>query len=510
MDQHQNPLREGLRLQRIPSPCILVIFGASGDLTRRKLVPALFSLSLQNLLPPGFTVLGTARTPMEDSQFRQSMRDAVEEFFPEGIQNPEDWDNFSGNLFYKSTALTDPASMGELQKFLLQLDQDQRTNGNHLYYLALPPSTYIDVLRTLGRTGLNRSEGGGWTRIIIEKPFGNDLESAKKLNEEAVQVFQENQIYRIDHYLGKETVQNLMVLRFANRIFEPLWNERYIDHVQITAAESIGVENRASYYEQAGALRDMIQNHMLQLLTLVGMEPPVALEADAVRDEKTKVLRAIRRLSPEDVKQFVIRGQYASGFIEGEPAPGYREEKDVKPESKVETYTALKLMIDNWRWANVPFYLRTGKRLPKRVSEIAIQFYRVPHLLFKEIAGGRLDPNWLIIRIQPDEGISLKLAAKLPGQTLQIGPVNMDFEYVTSFGKRPPEAYERLLLDAMLGDPTLYARRDHVELSWALVMPILEAWMNSDKAPAPYAAGTWGPDEADQLIEREGRQWRRP
>lgn len=509
MDKDQNPLREGLRLQRIPPPCVMVIFGASGDLTRRKLVPALYSLYVQNFLPPGFTVVGIGRTQLTDEEFRQSMREAVQEFYPEEIKSSRDWENFASALFYKTAILNDLESVESLKEFLARMDQERVTNGNRLYYLAVPPNTYLDVIGMLGQTGMNRTSAGGWTRIIIEKPFGHDLESARRLNQAAL-VFQEDQIYRIDHYLGKETVQNLMVLRFANSIFEPLWNQKYIDYVQITAAEAIGVENRGSYYEQAGALRDMIQNHMLQLLTLVGMEPPVALEADAVRDEKTKVLRAVRRIRPEEVDQYAVRSQYTAGFIEGEPVPGYREEKDVNPNSRVETYVALKLLVDDWRWAGVPFYLRTGKRLPKRVSEIAIQFHRVPHLLFKEIARGRLDPNTLIIRIQPDEGISLKFAAKMPGQTLQIGPVNMDFQYVTSFGKRPPEAYERLLLDAMLGDSTLYARRDQVELSWELVMPILEAWMNSDKPPALYPAGTWGPEEADKMIELDGHRWRRP
>jgi glucose-6-phosphate 1-dehydrogenase len=511
MDEHDsNPLREGLRLQRIPEPCIAVIFGASGDLTRRKLVPALYSLSIQNLLPPGFTIVGVARTAMSDEDFRKQMKEAIEKYSEAGIQNEADWQNFQAGLFYHTTDLTKPEHVKSLVDLLKRVDQERGTEGNRLFYLATPPDFYDEAIQMIGENKLNHPEAGGWTRIIIEKPFGHDLESARALNRMALQVFHEDQIYRIDHYLGKETVQNLMVLRFANAIFEPLWNQRYIDHVQITAAEEIGIENRGSYYENAGTLRDMIQNHMLQLLTLVGMEPPVSREANAVRDEKTKVLRAVRPISVEEVSRFAVRGQYTAGSAAGNQVKGYREEKDVKPDSRVETYAAVKLLIDNWRWADVPFYLRSGKRLPKRVSEIAIQFRKVPHLLFKDAAGGRLDPNTLIVRIQPDEGISLKFEAKVPGQTIQIRPVSMDFQYGTSFGKRSPEAYERLLLDAMLGDSTLYARGDMVELSWQLVMPILQAWQQSSDPPEPYEAGTWGPASADKLIENDGRRWRKP
>lgn len=505
-----NPLREGMRLQKTADPCVVVIFGASGDLTRRKLIPALYSLHRQDLLGAGFTIVGAARTPMSHDAFRDAMREGVEEFSEKDSNHASDWQSFSSGLFYNATDVKDPQSFNELKSLLSQIDRERGTSGNRLLYLSTPPTYYPDVIRSLAEAGLNRAEDGAWTRIIIEKPFGRDLETGRALNREVLGVFSENQVYRIDHYLGKETVQNLIVLRFANGILEPLWSQRHIDHVQITAAESIGVENRGGYYEGAGALRDMVQNHMLQLLTLVAMEPPVALEADAVRDEKTKVLRAMRPIDPKQLDQCAVRGQYGAGASGGKSVPGYREEESVNRDSFTETYAALKLYIDNFRWAGVPFYIRSGKRLPKRVTEIAIQFKSVPHLLFRENDGGRLDPNSLIVRIQPDEGISMKIGAKLPGQRVQIRPVSMDFQYGTSFGKRSPEAYERLLLDAMLGDATLYARGDQVELSWQLVAPILDQWKNPPVGFPNYAAGTWGPENADQLIEQDGRRWRRP
>jgi glucose-6-phosphate 1-dehydrogenase len=411
-------------------------------------------------------------------------------------------------LFYLPVDTDRPDSAEKLKQVLDKLDAQWGTQKNKLLYLSIPPNSFSPFIGLLESAGLNRPESG-WVRIIVEKPFGRDLESARALNREALRVFREEQIYRIDHYLGKETVQNIMVLRFANGIFEPLWNRRYIDHVQITAAESIGVESRGTYYEQAGAFRDMIQNHMLQLLTLVAMEPPVAMEAEAVRDEKTKVLRAMRPIRKEDVPKFALRAQYAEGATEGEPVQGYRSEANVKPASQTETFAAIKFFIDNWRWAEVPFYLRSGKRLPRRVTEIAIQYKRVPHLLFRE-EGEQIQPNFLIMRIQPDEGISLKFGAKFPGQQIRIRQVSMDFQYGTSFGRRSPEAYERLLLDAMLGDSTLYARGDFVEISWQLVMPILDAWKDPNIPLGTYASGSWGPAEADEFIERDGRRWRRP
>lgn len=505
-----NPLREGLRLERTAEPCVIVIFGASGDLTKRKLVPALYSLAKQNLLTGGFSIVGTGRTPMNHEAFRAAMREAVNRFSDAGPTDGGVWESFATGLFYTPSDPKKPESYNKLRESLAEIDRERGTAGNRLFYLSTPPSLYSDVIRLLGATGLNRSPDGGWTRIIIEKPFGRDLQSARALNREVLQVFTEDQVYRIDHYLGKETVQNIMVLRFANGIFEPIWNRRYIDHVQITAAESIGVEDRGGYYEQAGAFRDMIKNHLLQVLAHVAMEPLAAMEANAVRDEKAKLVRAIRPMASEEVGRFAVRGQYGEGSIGGQPVQGYRHEKGVSPESITETYAAVKFLIDNWRWADVPFYLRSGKRLPKWVTEVAIQFRRAPHLLFKHAASGPLEPNALIVRIQPDEGISLKFSAKMPGQAINIRTVAMDFQYGTSFGKRLPEAYERLLLDAMVGDSTLFARGDMVEVGWELAGPILEAWQQPAEHFPNYEAGSWGPKEADEFIERDGRRWRRP
>jgi glucose-6-phosphate 1-dehydrogenase len=505
--QQDNPLRIGLRIQRAADPCAIVIFGATGDLTKRKLIPALYSLHRQNLLGAGCAIIGAARSPMTHEEFRKTMREAMQEFADEKPDDV-DWQAFASMLFYNQTDIKDPASYQRLKELLAQMDRERGTSGNRLFYLATPPSSYSQVIQVLGQFELHRSqESGSWVRIIVEKPFGHDAQSARELNRQIHQVFDENQVYRIDHYLGKETVQNINVLRFGNGIFEPLWNRNYIDHVQITAAESIGVENRAGYYEGAGALRDMIQNHMLQLLALIAMEPPVAMEAVSVRDEKVKVIRSMRSLNETDIKQISVHGQYGKGIISGKEVPAYREEEGVNQNSKTETFAAVVFHVDNWRWADVPFYVRSGKRLPKRVTEVAIQFKRVPDLLFGHDI--QLDPNWLIIRIQPDEGISIKFEAKVPGQMIQIRPVSMDFQYGTSFGKKSPEAYERLLLDAMIGDPTLYARADMVELSWDLVMPILHGW-EKDPNISNYPAGTWGPEEADQLIEKDGRKWRRP
>jgi len=508
MNNDHNPLRAGLRLDRVPGPCGVIIFGASGDLTKRKLVPALYSLLRQNLLPASFYIVGSGRTTMTSEVFRDGMRTAIEEFADEGVGDEALWENFASRLYYCVTDTGQPETGKQLATMLDELDRQWATGRNRLFYVATPPASFIPYVQLLESGGLNQSETG-WIRIILEKPFGHDLESARALNREILRAFREDQVYRIDHYLGKETVQNIMVLRFANGIFEPLWNQRYIDHVQVTAAETVGVETRGGYYEQAGAFRDMIQNHMMQLLTLVAMEPPVAMEADAVRDEKTKVLRAIRPISEEDVPEIAVRGQYAGGAIEGEQVSAYRAEPGVNPKSNTETFTAVKFFIDNWRWAGVPFYLRSGKRLPKRVTEIAIQYKRVPHLLFAN-DDGRLEPNFLIMRIQPDEGISIKFVAKVPGQQVRVRQVSMDFQYGTSFGMRSPEAYERLLLDAMLGDSTLYARGDFVELSWELVMPILNRWSKDPAQLFAYPAGTWGPPEADEFIEQEGKRWRRP
>ena len=500
----ENPLREGLRLERIPEPSTIVIFGASGDLTRRKLVPALYSLAQQNLLPGGFSILGTGRTILTHDEFRGRMREAVDEFLTDPVDSSV-WEHFSAGIFYTPTDLGDPQSLERLVKLLKKIDRERGTSGNQLFYFSTPPSLYVPIAQMLGSVGLNRSKG--WTRVVVEKPFGHDLASMRELNRQILAVFREEQVYRIDHYLGKETVQNILVLRFSNGIFEPLWNRRYIDHIQITAAESLGVETRGGYFDQVGTLRDMIQNHLFQIFTLIAMEPPASLEAPAVRDEKTKVMRAIRPIAPEEVDQFALRGQYGPGAVNGSPVKGYREEQHVGAQSSTDTYAAVKLLVDNWRWAGVPFYLRSAKRMPKRVTEVAVQFREAPHLLFED--SQPLEPNALILRIQPDEGISLRFGAKLPGQAFKIRTVNMDFRYGTSFGRKLPDAYERLLLDAMLGDSTLFARGDTVELSWKLLTPILEAWQKSTNHIPNYPAGSWGPKESDEFMAKEGRRWRR-
>ena len=499
-----NPLRQGLRLERTPEPSTILIFGASGDLTRRKLVPALYSLAQQNLLPGGFSILGTGRSRLDHEEFRERMREAVGEFLPDPV-DPSVWESFSSGIFYVPTDLGDLESLERLRDQLEEIDRERGTSGNRLIYFSTPPSLYMPIAQTLGSAGLNRSRG--WTRVVVEKPFGHDLASMRELNREILEVFSEEQVYRIDHYLGKETVQNIMVLRFSNGIFEPLWNRRYIDHIQITAAESLGVETRGGYFDQAGTLKDMIQNHLFQIFTLIAMEPPASLEGTAVRDEKTKVMRAIRPINPEEVDQFALRGQYGPGAIDGGPVEGYREEPHVAARSSTDTYAAVKLLVDNWRWAGVPFYLRSAKRMPKRVTEVAVQFREAPHLLFED--GQPLEPNVLTLRIQPDEGITLRFGAKLPGQAFKIRNVNMDFRYGTSFGRKLPEAYERLLLDAMLGDSTLFARGDTVELSWKLLTPILEAWQEPATHFPNYAAGSWGPRESDEFMAKEGRRWRR-
>jgi glucose-6-phosphate 1-dehydrogenase len=506
----ENPLREGLRLERTADPCVVVIFGASGDLTKRKLVPALYRLTQEKLLPAEFAIVGFSRTPVSHDQFRANMREAVETYSASNSVDEEVWQSFAQGIFYTAGDINDSAAYKRMSELLEQIDRERGTAGNRIFYLSVAPDLYGEAISQLGEAGLARPHDESWARIIIEKPFGSDLESAIKLNQQAASVFDEEQIYRIDHYLGKETVQNLLVFRFANGIFEPVWNRRYIDHVQLTNAESIGVEGRGAYYDSAGVVRDMIQNHVFQVLSLVAMEPPVNLSANSVRDEKIKAMQAVRLIPRGKVEEFVVRGQYRRGSVAGKEVPGYLDEKGVGPESKTETYAAMKLYFDNWRWAEVPFYIRSGKRLPKRVTEIAIQFRQAPLQLFGSMPGQQLEPNVLIIRIQPDEGITLRIAAKVPGQAMRIRWVNMDFRYGASFGVSPPEAYERLLLDCILGDSTLYARRDMTERGWEVVMPVLEAWQRSKSDVAKYEAGTWGPEEADRLIEKDGRRWRRP
>ena len=497
-----------MRLERTAQPCVVVIFGASGDLTKRKLVPGLYSLAQQKLLPAEFAIVGISRPLMSDEEFRAGMRESVARYGEEKMVDDAVWESFASGLFYMQGEFNDAEAFNRLREKLEQLDAERGTSGNRLFYLSTAPSFFGLIAEQLGAARLAHPEGKGWTRIIVEKPFGHDLESARALNAALARVFDEEQVYRIDHYLGKETVQNLLVFRFANSIFEPLWNRQYIDHVQITNAEALGVEGRGAYYEEAGVVRDMIQNHVFQVVSLVAMEPPANLGANAVRDEKIKAMQAVRPIPVDRVDEFAVRGQYGPGYVLGDTVPGYRQETGVNPESSTETFSALKLYFDNWRWADVPFYIRSGKRLQKRVTEIAIQFREVPHRLFTA-ADAPLEPNVLVIRIQPNEGITLRFGAKLPGQRMRIRWVNMDFRYGSSFGVHTPEAYERLLLDCILGDSTLYARRDMTERGWEIVMPILEAWKKPATTFPNYEAGTWGPKAAFELIERDGRRWRR-
>ena len=507
-----NPLREGLEQERVPDPSCLVIFGASGDLTQRKLIPALYSLAHDGLLPAGQTIVGFARPDYTDDAFRMAMREGCDKFARVRPVDEAVWANFAKGLFYIRGEFGDTDAYHRLNQKLQECDRTRGTAGRRIYYLAVPPQFFPSICERLSAENMvsDPERGGPYTRVIIEKPFGHDLQSAKELNRVAVTTFRERQVFRIDHYLGKETVQNLLVLRFANGIFEPFWNRQYIDHLQFTVAESIGVEKRGGYFESAGITRDIIQNHLLQLVSLVGMEPPVAFEADAVRDEKVKVLRALREFPRGRESEAAVRGQYTDGSVLGEEAVAYRKEPNVNPQSNVETYSAMKVFVDNWRWADVPFYIRAGKRLPKRVTDISIHFRPAPYPLFRKVTNMRTRPNVLAIRIQPDEGISLRFDSKVPGPTVRTAPVTMEFRYATSFGAEPPEAYERLLLDTMLGDSTLFARRDEVETAWAWLDPLLRAWAADPRPPEFYPAGTWGPEAADRLIEKDGRKWRRP
>ena len=501
----EKPLIESVRLERTPDPCAMVIFGASGDLAKRKLLPAIYTLYREHLVPPNFSVLGFSRSEMSDDDFRSRMREGVEEFG--GHVDTATWQKFAPGLRYISAHPHHPEEYARLASVLSALDRERGAGGNRIFYMAVPPSSFLPIVKNLQASGLAQSEAG-WARLIIEKPFGHDLESAKALNLELGKVFREEQIYRIDHYLGKETVQNLLVFRFANGIFEPIWNRRYVDCVQITAAETLGVENRASYYEEAGALRDMVQNHMLQLLTMTAMEPPVSFDADTVRTEKLKVLQAIRPLCGEDAPHCAVRGQYGAGSVDGKKVVGYRQEPGVNPGSNTETFAAIKLHIESWRWAGVPFYLRAGKRLARHSTEIAVQCKQPPLRLFD--GSHALPPNLIVIRIQPDEGITLRFSAKQPGPATHVRDVNMDFRYATSFGMASANAYERLLLDCMLGDPTLFSTSKFVEVAWSLVTPILEQWKNNPAPDFPnYAAGSWGPAAADKLMDY-GQSWKSP
>jgi glucose-6-phosphate 1-dehydrogenase len=505
-----NPLREGLRLERVPDPSVLVLFGATGDLAHRKVLPALYQLWRTNLLPHEFVVLAIGRRGYDDDTLRAEFRASLEKYSRVLPLDEAAWRSFASRIRYQRCDFADPAGFDRLATTLEEVDREQNSRGNHLFYLATQPSAFAEIVTQLGRVGLDHERhDGGWRRVVIEKPFGHDLDSAIRLNREVGKVFRERQVYRIDHYLGKETVRNLLVFRFGNGIFEPIWNRRHIDHVQITVAETIGVENRGAFYEETGASRDFLQNHLLQLMSLVAMEPPATFEADALRDEKVKVIRAVGEMTPDEIRGDVVRGQYGPGWVGAKPVHGYREEPDVDPQSETETYIAARLEVDDWRWSGVPFYLRTGKRLPKRSTEIAIQFKEVPHRLFRDSATDP-DPNLLAIRIQPDEGIMLRFGAKVPGLGIDVRSVTMDFTYGSAFAVDSPDAYETLILDALLGDASLFTRADEVETAWGIVTPIIDSWANDDPPDFPnYEGGSWGPEEADKLLARDGRKWRR-
>lgn len=510
-----NPLKpaekqpSGARSRIQPPPCAVVVFGITGDLAHRKIIPALYSLAADGLIPDRFALVGVGRRALSEEEIRNSLHSSVGRYARRSI-DPRVWSNLASKIFYHHGNFDDPNTYNLLRQRLKQIDSSLGTEGNRVFYLATPPDLFLPTVRQLGRANLiyPRFEPS-WSRVVVEKPFGHDLDSARQLNSGLAQILREDQIYRIDHYLGKETVQNILVFRFANSIFEPVWNHTYIDHVQITASETLGMEGRGAFFDRAGILRDMVQNHLLQILSIVAMEPPIALDANAVRDEKLKVLRAIRKFSPAEASANSVRGQYGPGWVEGQKVVGYREEEGVSPTSNTETYAALKLYVDNWRWSGVPFYLRAGKRLPKRVTEVAIQFREVPHLLFPKTMP-YVGSNVLVLRIQPDEGISLRITSKIPGSSDSLQPVRMEFRYGTVFGADPPDAYERLLLDVMLGDSTLFNRADEVEAAWEVVMPFLEAWSEQKEEFPNYEAGTWGPAHADDLLRADGRSWRRP
>jgi glucose-6-phosphate 1-dehydrogenase len=493
-----------------PENHILVIFGASGDLTFRKLIPAVYNLHKQNLLPEKFAVLGASRTEFSDDKFREKMKDGINKFSNYKEDDEKIIDEFLKHLSYFPLDTENPENFNRLKDHLEKLDKKLETNANVIYYLSTPPDLYGVIPTLLGENGLSTTSNGSWKKLIVEKPFGYDLASAIELNKKLSKYFREDQIYRIDHYLGKETVQNILVTRFTNGIFEPLWNRNYVHHVEITSVENIGIENRGGYYDSSGALRDMVQNHLLQLTGLISMEPPSSFDSNSIRNEIVKVFHSLRPLKDKDIETNAIRGQYGSATIKGEKVPGYRDEKGVKPDSRTETYVALKFFIDNWRWGGVPFYIRTGKRLPTRVTEVVIHFKPTPHFLFSQ-HDEMNSCNQLVLRIQPDEGVLLKIGMKVPGQGFNIQNVNLDFHYADLSNTYLPTAYERLLQDCMIGDSTLYQRADAVEAAWKFVDPILNAWKNDHKIPIyGYPAGTWGPEHADDLIEEKDLKWRYP
>jgi glucose-6-phosphate 1-dehydrogenase len=508
----ENPFLDTLRFERRAPPCAVVIFGATGDLAKRKLMPALYRLAYEQRIPPAFAVIGTSRSPLSDDAFRDKMRESVKEFLENSDFDEALWKTFAQGLFYMPGDIDNPETYGALRKRLEEIERSRKTGGNALFYLSTQPSQYGPAAVGIGKAGMAQADGA-WRRIIVEKPIGHDLASARELNRTLQSVFPESAIYRIDHYLGKETVQNVMAFRFANGIFEPLWNRRYVNHVQITAAESIGVEGRGAYYQEAGALRDMIQNHLLQVMAITAMEPPAVIDPDKVRDERAKVLQSLHIWKPEEVEVNAVAGQYGPSRVGGAEIPGFRQEPGVDPESQTNTYAAVTFFVDNWRWAGVPFYIRSGKRLPKRVTDIAIQFNSAPLALFSkpgEQDGRMTGPNRLVLRIQPEEGISLNFSSKLPGKGMTLRPVSMDFNYGSSFGVRSPSAYETLLLDALSGDATLYPRQDMVEASWKAVQPILDAWSQKKFSFPNYAAGSWGPKESEAMLARRGHEWRTP
>ena len=496
------------RTARPADPCVMVIFGAGGDLTSRKLIPALYNLAKADLLSREFAIVGISHGAMTTEQFRQKVTGDINHYAgAEADQNIVEW--FCKRLYYVAGDFGDKQVYSQLKDFLQKVDQDHTTHGNVFFYLATSPNFFGPIVEHLAEVGLMEEDNHHWRRVIIEKPFGHDLDSARVLNQQLLKVAKEKQIYRIDHYLGKETVQNILAFRFANGIFEPIWNRRYIDHVQISVAETVGVEGRGSYYDQAGALRDMVPNHIMQLISLTSMEPLISFHADAVRDEQAKILHAVQPWSSEEVLTKTVRGQYGPGIIDGQHLPGYREEEDVPSDSKTETFVAMKLQIDNWRWADVPFYLRTGKSLAAQNTHIVIQFRRAPFVLFRDTPVENLMPNQLVLHISPEEGISLQFAAKVPGPVMRLGAVDMNFEYADYFGVQPSTGYERLLHDCMIGDQTLFQRADMVEAGWCVVSPVLDVWKALPPRNFPnYAAGTWGPKEADELLERDGRRWR--